>query len=268
MSEEEDKKVDQEKEEKTENNDDKKADKDEDKDDNTGRGKQKEFFKEELKRLENSLQREKTKIKPKPVKKHTPDISNNLEPYTNVFTAKYLIELPEEVQHGFVQRNTATALCDPWVDLAMDVNVLPKIESRAITTPRDGKDKKKKKSDEERPPKEGSTRLPKFPAVCISTGEYKRELNYNDVPMLREDLRKKYSAEAQSKIDQDYKRTKNDFYRMELDKMEELHPSSRPNMRSAYFAYLQNTPGSRKAVYECVKSMGGKQQNKKAVAAK
>ena len=41
---------------------------------------------------------------------------------------------------------------------------------------------------------------------------------------------------------------------MELDKMEDYHPINRDNMRGAYFAYLQNTPGSTKAIRECVKS--------------
>ena len=38
-------------------------------------------------------------------------------------------------------------------------------------------------------------------------------------------------------------------------RMEEIHPVSRPKMRAAYFAYLQNNPGSRKAVYECLRHM-------------
>ncbi len=70
----------------------------------------------------------------------------------------------------------------------------------------------------------------------------------------RDELRKSYSTNATSKVEEDYVRTKQDFYRMELDKLNDIHPLSRPNMRAAYFAYLQNTPGSKKAVYECVKS--------------
>ena len=44
--------------------------------------------------------------------------------------------------------------------------------------------------------------------------------------------------------------------------MEEIHPVNRPHMRAAYFAYLQNNPGSRKAVYECLKHMEGEKQSK------
>lgn len=40
---------------------------------------------------------------------------------------------------------------------------------------------------------------------------------------------------------------------MDLDKLDEYHPVTREHMRQAYFAYLQNNPGSKKAIYECVK---------------
>jgi len=38
-------------------------------------------------------------------------------------------------------------------------------------------------------------------------------------------------------------------------RLDEYHNKSRPHMRAAYFAYLQNTPGSRKAIYDCMKEM-------------
>ena len=80
----------------------------------------------------------------------------------------------------------------------------------------------------------------------------------------REELKKCYSSSAEGKIDEEYKRTKDDYYRMELDKVEEYHPSNRANMRATYFAYLQNNPGSRKAIYECVKSTEQKQKEKES----
>ena len=39
----------------------------------------------------------------------------------------------------------------------------------------------------------------------------------------REELRKKYSSNANVKIDEDYTRTKQDFYRMDLDRMQVTH---------------------------------------------
>jgi hypothetical protein len=56
----------------------------------------------------------------------------------------------------------------------------------------------------------------------------------------------RFSLNAPQKVDKDYKRTKDDFYRMELDKLDDVHPLNRPHMRKAYFAYPQNTPGSKK----------------------
>ncbi|XP_067667859.1 dentin sialophosphoprotein-like [Haliotis asinina] len=226
-----------------------------------GRSKQREFFKEELKRLEEALKREKSKIIKPDVKKHTPYIFNTLEPYYNTSTVRYLVELPEEVQHRFVSRKTAIGLCDPWVDYSMDTQFLPRISSssssRAVNRHHEMEKRDEKiREREKRSKKEGSTRLPKFPVVTLDSKEYAtKALYYSDVPELRRELRDKYSQNATKKIDEDYTRTKQDFYRMDLDKLDEVHPLNRPHMRNAYFAYLQNTPGSRKAVVECVKGL-------------
>lgn len=216
-----------------------------------GRKAQKEYFKEELKRLQTSLQKEADKIEEPAQKEYCPYTFNNLKPYYDTNTARYIIELPEHMRHGYVSRNTAVGLCDPWVDHRMDNELLPKIGAK---TPR-SEDGGKKKKKGERPPKEGSTRLPKFPSIKVPAGELtSRTLYYSDVPMLREELRKKYTNNADGKVNEEYERTKADFYRMELDRMKDYHPLSRPNMRKAYFAYLQNNPGSKKAIYECVKT--------------
>ncbi|XP_046350947.2 spore wall protein 2-like isoform X2 [Haliotis rufescens] len=224
-----------------------------------GRSKQREFFREELKRLEGALKREKSKIIKPEVKKHTPYIFNTLEPYYNTSTVRYLVELPEEVQHRFVSRKTAIGLCDPWVDYSMDTKFLPRISTsaRAVNRQQEMEKRDEKIRDrEKRSKKEGSTRLPKFPVVTLDSKELAtKPLYYSDVPELRRELRDKYSQNATKKIDEDYTRTKQDFYRMDLDKLDEVHPLNRPHMRNAYFAYLQNTPGSRKAVVECVKGL-------------
>lgn len=77
----------------------------------------------------------------------------------------------------------------------------------------------------------------------------------------RKELKEKYSSQGKAKIDSDYQRTKVDFYRMELHKLGDVHPMNRGNMTAAYFAYLQNTPGSRKAVKECVKKIVKEDKN-------
>ena len=75
--------------------------------------------------------------------------------------------------------------------------------------------------------------------------------------IFRKELREKYSSQGKAKIEKDYERTKVDFYRMELHKLNDVHPVNRDNMKKAYYAYLQNTPGSKKAVKECVKEVTG-----------
>ena len=71
----------------------------------------------------------------------------------------------------------------------------------------------------------------------------------------RQELKKKYSSKASAKSRDDYARTKEDFYRLELDQIDAVHPASRPRIKSTYFAYLQNTPGSRRAVVDCVQAL-------------
>ncbi|KAL4217829.1 hypothetical protein ACF0H5_022568 [Mactra antiquata] len=115
--------------------------------------------------------------------------------------------------------------------------------------------------------KQGSTRLPKFPVIVPPNSDLStKELHYGDVPMLsktqgrknkqnRDELIKSFSHFGEDRKKSDYNRTRQDFYRMELDRLDEYHQTTRPHMRAAYFAYLQNTPGSRKAIYDCMKEM-------------
>ncbi|CAH1776097.1 unnamed protein product, partial [Owenia fusiformis] len=237
------------KEEQQENNKEDSEDKSED-----GKDKRKEYFKEELRRLQESLEREAEKIVPPEEKEYTPYIFNTLEPYYNTKTAKFIVELPEGQRHDYAMRETSIGLCDPWEDLKMDKTVGEHIEPKPFR-----KDEKSPRDNKERPPKEGSTRLPKYPAVAMDTKEISnKKLNYADVPEIREEIKVKFGRNADQKVNADYTRTKQDFFRMELDKMEEVAPSSRPNMRKAYFAYLQNTPGSKKAIHECMKELDTK----------
>lgn len=227
-----------------------------------GRQQQKEFFKLELQRLELGLKRESSKICTPQKKAYTPYVFNTLEPYYNTYTTRYLITYPDEVQHGHTSRRTAQGLTDPWVDLNMDRDLLPLVPSKPVQRQiailkkeKELRDRKKRSaanaSGASR--KEGSTRLPKFPVVNLETQEMgTKQLFYSDVPALRQELKVKYGSSAKTKVDEDYKRTKQDFYRMELDKLNEVHPINRTHMKSAYFAYLQNTPGSKKAIGECV----------------
>lgn len=230
-----------------------------------GRRKQKEFFKLELQRLESGLKRESSRILAPQKKPYTPYTFNNLEPYYNTYTTRYLIHLPDEVRHSNTSRLTAQGLTDPWQDLHMDRDPLPTLASKPISRQMAILKKEKELRERKRRSaanqsgsvrREGSTRLPKFPVVNLETQDLAtKQLFYSDVPALRQELKTKYSSSAKSKIDEDYKRTQQDFYRMELDKLDEVHPVNRKHMKSAYFAYLQNTPGSKKAINECVRGL-------------
>ncbi|KAL8569940.1 hypothetical protein ACOMHN_056372 [Nucella lapillus] len=211
-----------------------------------------EFFKEELKRLQEYLKRESTKIVPPKRRDYKPFIFNTLEPYYNTHTTRLLVEMPGEAEQlaSFTcsSRSTALGLIDPWTDLRMGQEILPQISSRPTT-----------RSDlKSRGRKEGSTRLPKFPVVAIETKDLvSKQLYYNDVPTLCKELKTKYSAQAQGRRAADYKRTQQDFYRMDLDRMDQVPEGNRGHLTSTYMAYL-NTPGSRRALNECVRTMHGK----------
>ena len=63
-------------------------------------------------------------------------------------------------------------------------------------------------------------------------------------------IRTRYTTQAEAQRDKDYKRTRDDFYRMQLDNLEGYHESNRENMLQIYHSYLENTPGSKKAIRE------------------
>lgn len=69
----------------------------------------------------------------------------------------------------------------------------------------------------------------------------------------RKQLKKKWSKRSPERVKKDYTKTKNDFYRMELDKLNEMRPTyNRPSMVNTYNAYLKNTPGSKQALDDCI----------------
>jgi hypothetical protein len=117
---------------------------------------------------------------------------------------------------------------------------------------------------------QGSTHLPEFPCVAMQKpAEYQRVLTLNDVPNIRSVrllssrvsrmacfltrrtyMRNRYSAKAHSQVEKDYRRTRNDLYRMQLDNVAGYREGNRDNMVRVYHSYLENTPGSKKALRE------------------
>ncbi|CAF4501710.1 unnamed protein product [Rotaria socialis] len=96
---------------------------------------------------------------------------------------------------------------------------------------------------------QGSTHLPEFPCVTMEKpAEYHRPLTLNDVSSIRSYIRSHSAVRANFQKDKDYKRTQDDFYRMQLDSAAGHHSRTRDNMVRVYHSYLGTTPGSRKAV--------------------
>lgn len=224
-------------------NEDKKADR------------EREYAEAELKRQREQLRKEAEKIKKPEQKEFMPYTFNALEPYFDLSMAEFVHELQPDVRHGYTSRALATGLCEPQVSHRMDIEIPPKAESQPSPRRSDNQKQKSKERNEA----EGSTRLPPYPTVKfdMSAVPKKKQYLFTDVPSLRAEVRAQFNPNGHKRVDMDYRRTKEDFYRMELDKMEEYRPGSRPHMRAAYFAYLQNTAGSRRAVHECVQSVEG-----------
>ncbi|XP_069106370.1 uncharacterized protein [Argopecten irradians] len=106
-------------------------------------------------------------------------------------------------------------------------------------------------------PERGRILLPEIHKVefDVVNDNATKEFPYSGVPRFREKMHRKYDIDTPRRIDEDYKKTKKDFYLMKLHKLSEVHPSNRSGMRKAYFAYLQNNPGSKKAVKDCVNQL-------------
>lgn len=153
--------------------------------------------------------------------------------------------------HGYLYRKTAVDMLDPWDFLELD-----SVESSRRTVPRYRGAQKRRRDYPNRPPPEGSTYFPKFPNVNYPYGGSEsptRIFELDDVPKVRKQLKKKWSKRSPERVKKDYTKTKNDFYRMELDKLNEMRPTyNRPSMVNTYNAYLKNTPGSKQALDDCI----------------
>lgn len=222
------------------------------------------YFEKEYKRLKDKLEKMKQEIKRMKDERQettfTPNIYNSLEPYSNTKTVETVMSAPTNTRDSPVARATSIGVCEPWESLRIDQTVLPKGETHVLTPPHDrSQDNKKNK-------KEGMSHFPKIRNVNIDVSKYvNKQLDFDDVPSLRKDLRETYTAEASAKIEEDYNQTMEDYTRMQLDVcLDELKPPNRDIVRDAMVAYLQNTPGSRKALFHCLRESDKKQKEKEA----
>ncbi|XP_071804097.1 uncharacterized protein [Asterias amurensis] len=212
---------------------------------------QKQFV-AEFNRLKDSLEKEATKIIKPEFQPHTPYIHTSLAPYYNTYTVQYLLDLPPHVRHGYITRKTAIGLVDPEVSHTMDVSLDSVPDSVEIpVTSMTGDLSPRSQAVKNR---EGSTRLPKWPVVKFQKREDpNKKLNWSDVPKLRESLKTQYSSNAQDRIKRDYQRTQQDWTRMELEKLREIHEVNRSHMRITCGTYLGTSKGSRQAVKSLTK---------------
>lgn len=259
MSEIEEKTSQQDEEEKREdlNNNNNKEEKE--KGDQSPREKQKkQHFVAEYERLKTSLAKEATRIAKPEFKEYSPFIWTSLKPYYNTYTVQFMLDLPEHVRHGYITRKTAIGLVDPEVSHSMDVVV----DSVPESLPMDPKETyfwMKQKSPRARKTDptgmDGSTRLPKWPVVKFQKPEIglQEQINWGDVPKLREQLKERYGGNADVRYKSDYTRTKQDWYRMELEELKNINEVNRGHMQLTCHTYLGTSPGSKKAVASLAK---------------
>ncbi|XP_072175918.1 uncharacterized protein [Diadema setosum] len=214
----------------------------------------KAFIAAEFNRLRDSLDVEKTRIKHPEYKEYTPFIWTSLEPYYNTYTVSFLLDYPEHVRHGYITRKTAIGIVDPEISHNMDES----LDAVPVSTPRSPREEhvvpKIVRGEKAREAK-GSTRLPRWPVVKFNRPQMakERQLNWGDVPKLREDLHTKYSSNSQDRQKYDANRTKHDWYRMDLAQLKDINEVSRAHMKITCHAYLGTSSGSKKAISSLAK---------------
>lgn len=202
----------------------------------------------ELKRVKAKLYKEVAKIKYPKRKENHPFVFNDLTPYAETRLADNIL-LASDVNQpiGYCNRFTAMGVVEPWVAHRMEHTIGPLI-SRNMT--HNGRNKVLSRRKLNQPDQfEGSTLTPSFPKVILKKP---RGMNgpfyYDEVGMIRDEMKK--NINKSQRFEEDRNRTINDYYRMNLDQTaESLH------MTGAYHAYLENTPGSKKALEELLKKL-------------
>ncbi|XP_076812717.1 uncharacterized protein LOC143459438 [Clavelina lepadiformis] len=115
-----------------------------------------------------------------------------------------------------------------------------------------------------RPLREGSTRLPPFPVVHIVKSKVGKnpKLSFNEVPELRKEMKDRlFKIDRREKFHHDFKRTSQDFWRMELDRLNKIGEDNRRHMSAAIRVYLGQTHGSCKAIKSLIKHVEIAEQN-------
>ncbi|CAM4769776.1 unnamed protein product [Rotaria magnacalcarata] len=218
-----------------------------------------DYVQTELRRLRESLRAESSKLRPPIHKVYEPFVYNDLGPYFDTSSVEKAIYSPLEAPPGYYTRLTALRIVEPWETYGMDYAVNYQIvKHRRVRSVSSSKQPTSRSLDDSIDRKQGSTHLPKFPCVNMrKPAEYTRPLTMIDVPRIRSFIRGRYTTAAHAQMQKDYKRTHDDLYRMQLDDLDSYHKSNRDNMIRVYHSYLENTPGSKKALNELCERVAG-----------
>ncbi|CAF1409527.1 unnamed protein product [Adineta ricciae] len=209
-----------------------------------------DYVQSELRRLRENLRCESSKLHRPQHKPHEPFVFNDLRPYFDTSTVERAIYSHVNIPPGYYTRVTALRIVEPWEAYGMDYGVNYEYLRHRKTRSLSGKPPPPK-PDNSTDRKQGSTHLPPYPRVDMrKPAEYSGPLTVNDIPKIRNLVRTRYTSQADSQREKDYQRTHNDLYRMQLDNVDAYHKSNRDNMLRVYHSYLENTPGSKKALRE------------------
>jgi len=203
----------------------------------------------ELRRIKDSIKNETSKIVCPKRKEHIPFVFNDLTPYADTRHVEFLINSPLNNQPvGYYNRYTAMTIVEPWVAHRMEHTVGP-LFAKSIRHTSVPRPQVKFRHSKDRPAKdqiEGSTLAPNFPKVMIKKPKgMNGPFYYDDIEIIRKELEKNLKNKA--RFEEDRNRTINDYYRMNLDQTADTEKTW-----DTFRAYLENTPGSKKALKEII----------------
>ncbi|XP_020910729.1 uncharacterized protein LOC110248535 [Exaiptasia diaphana] len=213
----------------------------------------------ELLRVRKEMEEGRQSIASAPsVKPYTPDTYNDLSSYYNKYIVNYMIADQEDYvpRPGWGMRATSLKIVDTEVSWRMDNFPGPIYDS---VVPRGFyKEGIWSKNLSGLDPSQGSTRLPPIPKVKYpkmnKDPKYKHfNMTYDHVQPFRADLKKIHDDKYKRKMEEDYKRTVNDWNRMNLIEIYQLPPQSTFNVKKAIQTYLGNSKGSIKALNPLLK---------------
>ncbi|XP_031555258.1 uncharacterized protein LOC116292142 [Actinia tenebrosa] len=214
----------------------------------------------ELLRVKKEMERGPSIVGKQPtLKAYTPDTSNDLASYYNKYIVDYMISDQEDYvpRPGWGMRATSLKIVEPEVTWRMDNFPGPVYDS---VVPRGYyKEGLWSKNLSGLDPNQGSTRLPPIPKVKfpkLNNDNYRHfKMNYDHVKPFRAEVKNVQDSKYKRRMQDDYKRTVNDWNRMNLAEIYQLPPQSSYNVKKAIQTYLGASKGCHKALNPLLKDM-------------